>query len=253
MRPVLELREALGEQVAAIRSHGPKVYVTADPEEVHQLRVAIRRLRALLRAARPLITDERAEPLRAELGELGRELGAARDADVFAAYLRNEAVSMDGDAPALDLLIARVEDERQSAYARARAAIDAPGHLLLLEKLDDFVAGAQIADGLLDDVVDRELDRFRRAAKDVDSDEGLHNARITAKRVRYAAEVAGKKKLVDRMRKLQDAAGEHQDAVVAERRLRSLVDRETALVVGRLIERQRDRRRSARKAWSKLA
>jgi CHAD domain-containing protein len=106
---VLELRAALEEQVEAIRSHGPKV--------------------------------------RAELRELGRELGPARDADVFAAYLREEAESMDGDAPALDLLIARVEDERQSAYAAARAAIDAPGHLRLLEKLSDFVATAEIAEG----------------------------------------------------------------------------------------------------------
>jgi CHAD domain-containing protein len=250
---VLELRDALGKQVDAIRRHGPKVYATADPEEIHQLRVAIRRLRALLRAARPLITDERAEPLRAELGELGRELGAARDADVFTAYLRAEKETMDGDAPALELLIARVEEERQTAYGAARAAIDAPGHLLLLGKLDDFVANAEIADGVLDDVVDRELDRFRKAANDVDSDQGLHAARIGAKRVRYAAEVAGRKKLVERMRRLQDVAGEHQDAAVAEERLRRLADPQTGLVVGRLIERQRERRRSARKAWSKLA
>jgi CHAD domain-containing protein len=252
MRPV-ELREALEAQLEAIRTHGPKVYAAGDPDEIHQVRVAARRLRALLRAARPLITDERAEPLRAELGELGRALGPARDADVFAAYLRDEAESMDGDAPALDLLVARIEEERQAAYAAARAAIDAPGHLLLLEKLADFIHTAQIADTSLDEVVDRELDRFRKAAKDVGSDESLHAARIRAKRVRYAAEAAGKKKLVDRMKKLQDAAGEHQDAAVAEDRLRSLADPETALVVGRLIERQHDRRRSARKAWSKLA
>jgi hypothetical protein len=55
------------------------------------------------------------------------------------------------------------------------------------------------------------------------------------------------------MKKLQDAAGEHQDAVVAERRLRGIADARTALVVGRLIERQHERRRDARKAWSKLA
>jgi CHAD domain-containing protein len=250
---VPELREALEAQLEAIRAHGPRVYAAADPEEVHQLRVAIRRLRALLRAARPLITDERAEPLRAELGELGRALGPARDADVFLAYLRAEAQSLDGDAPAMDALTARVEEQRQAAYSEARAAIDAPGHLLLLEKLAGFVADVEIADGSLEDVVDRELGRFRKAAKDVDTDEALHQARIRAKRVRYAAEAAGRKKLVDRMKKLQDAAGEHQDAAVAEERLRSLAEPQTALVVGRLIERQQRRRRSARKAWSKLA
>lgn len=253
MQPVLALRQALEAQLEAIRTHGPRVYVNADPEEVHQLRVAIRRLRALLRAARPLITDERAEPLRAELGDLGRELGPARDADVFAAYLRAEAESLDGDAAALATLVARVDEERQAGYATARAALDAPRHVLLLEKLADFVSGVEIAEGSLDDVVDVELDRFRKAAKDVESDEGLHAARIRAKRVRYAAEAAGRKKLVDRMKKLQDAAGEHQDAAVAEERLRSLAEPQTALVVGRLIERQQRRRLSARKAWSKLA
>ena len=249
---MLELRQALETQIEAIRGHAPNVYATADPEEVHKLRVAIRRLRALLRAARPLIADDRAEPLRAELRDLGRALGPARDADVFAAYLREEAESLDGDAPALELVLARVEEERQSAYAAARAAIDAPTYVLLLEKLDDFVATVEIADESLNDVVDRELGRFRKATKDADSDKGLHAARIRAKRVRYAAEVAGKQKLVDRMKKLQDAAGEHQDAVVAEERLRSLADPETALVVGRLIERQQERRRDARRAWSKL-
>jgi CHAD domain-containing protein len=253
MRPVLELREALGKQLEAIRSHGPNVYASADPEELHKLRVAVRRMRALLRAARPLIADERAEPLRAELGDFGRQLGPARDADVFAAYLRSEAESMDGDAARLERVIAQVEKERQSAYAQARTAIDAPGHVLLLERLADFVATAEIQDGDLDDVVDRELGRFDKAAKDVDSDEALHAARIRAKRVRYAAEAAGRKKLVERMKKLQDAAGEHQDAAVAEQRLRGLVDPESALVVGRLIERQHERRRTARKTWSKLA
>jgi CHAD domain-containing protein len=253
MRPVVKLREALEEQLEEIRSHGPKVYANADPEELHKLRVAVRRTRALLRAARPLITDERAEPLRDELRDFGRELGPARDADVFAEYLRSEAESMDGDAAKLDLVLTRVEEERQDAYARARAAIDAPGHVLLLEKLADFIATAEIEGGELDDVVDRELGRFKKAAKDVDSDEALHKARIRAKRVRYAAEAAGQKNLVNRMKKLQDAAGAHQDAAVAEERLRGLVDPETALVVGRLIERQQERRRSARKTWSKLA
>ncbi len=59
--------------------------------------------------------------------------------------------------------------------------------------------------------------------------------------------------LADRIRELQDAAGQHQDAVVAEGRLRELADPETALVVGRLIERQHHRRRDARKAWAKRA
>lgn len=252
MPRVPELREALKAQVEEIRTRGPKVYASADTEELHKLRVGIRRLRALLRAARPLISDERAELLRAKLGELGRALGPARDADVFIAYLREEAASLDVDAAALETLIGRVDEERQTGYAAARAALDAPGHLLLLERLDNFVANVEIRDVPLEPLVERDLARFRKAAKDVESDEALHAARIRAKRVRYAAEAAGKQTLVDRMKELQDTAGEHQDAAVAEERLRGLAEPETALVVGRLIERQHGRRRNARKAWAKL-
>jgi CHAD domain-containing protein len=248
-----DLRAALKKQVDEIRAHGPNVYANADPEELHKLRVAIRRLRALLRAGRSLIDDERAEPLRSELAEVGRALGAARDMDVFVAYLREEAASLDGDSELVEKVIERLEEDRQSGYAEARVALDSPTHVLLLERLDDFVATAEIRDGSLDDVVDRELTRFRKAAKDVDSDESLHAARIRAKRVRYAAEAAGKKKLVERMKELQDAAGAHQDAVVAEERLRGLADPETALVIGRLVERQHERRLQARKAWAKNA
>ena len=63
--------------------------------------------------------------------------------------------------------------------------------------------------------------------------------------------------MVERAKRLQDVVGEHQDAVVAEERLRALSEPATALLVGRLIERQRARRHSARaevpKAWRKLA
>jgi CHAD domain-containing protein len=85
----------------------------------------------------------------------------------------------------------------------------------------------------------------------------LHRLRIRAKRARYAAEAVGaKKEFVDRAKDLQDVLGEHQDAVVAEERIRDLLARvrgtgRTALAAGRLIERQRLRRANARRAWPK--
>ena len=79
--------------------------------------------------------------------------------------------------------------------------------------------------------------------------------RIQGKRARYAAELAapaeGKRvgRFVDAARELQDVLGEHQDAVVAVRQLRELArvaDRtDTALVAGRLIEREEERKKAA--------
>jgi CHAD domain-containing protein len=97
---------------------------------------------------------------------------------------------------------------------------------------------------------------------------------VRGKRARYAGELAeesvGKKArgFVARAKRVQDVLGEHQDAVVADERLRELAlskgDPKVGLVTGRLVERQRERmlraraqapkalkqlRRAGRKAW----
>ena len=249
-----ELRDSLQKHVSALRTHAPNVAAEADPEELHDARVAVRRLRALLRAARPLIDDVRAEPLRAELGALGKRLGPARDADVLLAYLRDETDGM--EEPGVERLLARVDEERRAAYEGARGALDDDAFERLLQELDAFSASVVIRDGSLNGVVDAQAKKLRKAMKDVSTDTALHEARIKAKRVRYAAEAAGESDVVSSAKKFQDVVGEHQDAVVAEQRLRELAEPETAIVVGRLIERQAARRREAReatpKAWKKL-
>ena len=102
----------------------------------------------------------------------------------------------------------------------------------------------------------------------------LHATRIAVKRARYAAELAERSvgraaaAAIRDCKTLQDVLGDHQDAVVADERLRELVlfqsNPQLALVAGRLIERQRERmlraraeaprtlrqlRRAGRKAW----
>jgi CHAD domain-containing protein len=54
---------------------------------------------------------------------------------------------------------------------------------------------------------------------------------------------------VEALKALQETIGEHQDAVVAEARLRAAARARTALAAGRLIEAQRSRRRAARAAY----
>ena len=77
--------------------------------------------------------------------------------------------------------------------------------------------------------------------------------RIGVKRARYAAELVGPngRKYVDAAKRFQDVLGAHQDAVVAEERLRQHLDAapEATLAVGRLIERERARRDAARDGW----
>ncbi len=93
-----------------------------------------------------------------------------------------------------------------------------------------------------------------RKLPDEPTNDQLHAVRKKGKRARYAAELAGRKTLVKRAKKLQDVLGDHQDAVVAAARLRELAAGSTpelALVAGRLVEREEERRLEARAAWPK--
>jgi CHAD domain-containing protein len=139
----------------------------------------------------------------------------------------------------------------------------------LLARVEEAAAeprwvGAEVP---VEELARKDFKRFDRAASglgNTPSNESLHTARIRAKRARYAAEVAepvvGKpaRRLVNRAKKFQDVAGEHQDAVIAEQTLRGLVRSEPQLtfVSGRLVERQRERsaraRKDVRKALKKL-
>jgi CHAD domain-containing protein len=104
--------------------------------------------------------------------------------------------------------------------------------------------------------------RLRKAVRALapDSPDGqLHEARIKVKRARYAAELLGSDAYVRAAKALQDVLGEHQDAVVAEERLRSLATRQPAgaIAAGRLVERERERAARGRaewgSAWKRLA
>jgi CHAD domain-containing protein len=229
-----------------------------DPEAVHKQRVATRRLRSLLRSTRAQSVDpERSEHLREELRWLGSALGEVRDRDVLIAYMLDELADME-EAPAFGAALEQLDGEREEARNELLAVLDSTRYRTLLDELDQPPA---LHDGDLRSAATKEHRRLAKAVARLDggepSDEELHRVRIKLKRARYAAEAAdGSKRYIKRAKALQDILGEHQDAVVAEARIRELVSRlrgtgRTALAAGRLIERQRNRRLEERRAWKK--
>ena len=108
---------ALDTEYRALLVHDPGTRQGDDPEDLHQLRVATRRLRAFLRVARPLVDREWAGSLREELRWLGGHLGPARDLDVMLGRLRAEVGLLGDEAGGADGLLAGLEDERAAAYA----------------------------------------------------------------------------------------------------------------------------------------
>jgi CHAD domain-containing protein len=259
------LRLYLKEQADAIARHDPGARLGDTPEHVHQLRVATRRARSALRSARPLLEVEWAEGVRAELKWLAGELAPARDLDVLLAGLREDADELGKPAASI---VRSLEAERRRAQKRLVVALDSARYVTLLQELERAAEAPRVraVDASLSKLAAREFRRLRRAMRSLGqhpSDEAVHELRKRGKRARYAAELAGGKRanrFAEDVKLFQDVVGEHQDAVAAEERLAALVPKtkspEAVFVAGRLLERQRLRRRRARqslpKAWRKL-
>ena len=260
------------EQLEAIRAHEPGTRAGTDPEQLHGMRTAVRRLRAILGAAREMFDPEWVSGLRSELDWLGSLLGDLRDLDVFRQHLRDELYALksagrvEGRA-----LLDRLDDQRTHARANLMVALDGPRYAKLLERLETAIQRPRVvAAGVsLPAIAAVQFKKLRKAVKALPkrpSNDDLHAVRIKVKRARYAAELAetmvGRpaKRFVARARKLQDIRGEHQDAAVAEERLRALVGRHGGRperwLAGKLVTRQRARRQAAQmdffEQWPKL-
>jgi CHAD domain-containing protein len=259
--PADPIRARLRAQVDELLAHDPGTRRGADPEDLHQHRVAVRRLRALLRTVRPLVDRDAVEPLRAELAWIGGLLGAVRDLDVLLEHLEDEAAGLDGaDRRAFLPLLRRLRRERERDRAQLLAALDAERYFALLDALEGAAETLPVeGEERLPELAAKEFRKLRRDERQLGaapSDEELHGLRIRGKRARYAAELLeGKRaaRFVDTAKELQDVLGEHQDAIVAEARLRSLLGpRSTtaqAVAVGRLVERERVRQGDTRAGW----
>jgi CHAD domain-containing protein len=248
----------LWRQLEQLAAHDPGVRLGEHIEDVHRVRVATRRSRALIRATRPVL-GELLVPLSAELKWLGGALGTVRDLDVLLGRLTDESAALDVDRDGGEAIVAELAAQRESHREELLAVLASERYLRLF---DGFARGIQAIPqelaGTPTSLAAAELRRFEKAAAGVSKtspDDELHALRIRAKRARYTGELAaltGRKRLaryVEAVVAVQDVIGEHQDAVVAEERIRELVAPQRALAAGRLIELERARRREARSGF----
>ncbi|WP_084615004.1 CHAD domain-containing protein [Nakamurella lactea] len=264
------LSEVLARATAAIRENEPGSRDGADIEHVHQMRVATRRIRAYLKAAKPALDPAAADRLRADLAELAGTLGEVRDLDVMIDRMHSEAAALgDPDTGALERLIGRLEVDRRAARGQLLAELDDASFGEMLAELDEAAAAPPVADPWADlkQLAGLEWEKLAKArAKlvsrfgDTPPDDDLHALRIYGKRARYAAELltgpggggSGRRKGGAAIRRylvalsvFQEVLGNHQDACVLEDQLRELVsdsdDTEAALAAGRVVEGCRER------------
>jgi len=200
--------------------------------DVHQARVATRRLRSNLKTFGGVLDPVWVRHTRDDLKWLGAALGEVRDTDVLASGL--------ADLP--DDHRRALAAQRAAASRRLVTVLDGERYVQLLDRLHAAttllpLAGGEAAARAALKARDsspelvrprwRALRRQARKARRDPSPERLHQVRIKAKQVRYGAEAAapvvGKdaQRLATAAERLQTELGEHHDAVAAEEWLRA--------------------------------
>jgi len=249
----------LHQQFDATRQHAPGARKGADPEEVHDMRVAIRRLRAALRSFAGVL-PQGWESVRSELKWLGGSLSAVRDLDVQLDQLGSWKASLPAtDQAAMDGMLALLTQQRQQARDALVRSLDSARYAALMQDANTLL-DASLPEAAVEPLgvsapilIERSYRKLRKRGDSLDSQsraEDLHRLRIQAKRLRYVVEFVGdgygsaSGRFVRRLTRLQDVLGSHQDAQVASAALRALLaDRrgtlapEVVWVMGEIVER----------------
>jgi CHAD domain-containing protein len=144
------VREVVAGAIAAgycrLTEHDPGVRLDEDIEDVHQARVATRRLRSDLRTFAGVVDNDWAVPVREELGWMAEALGRVRDADVLGLRLAEQVALLEpADRAAALPLRKRLEMQRRGAFRDLLTAMDSDRYLRLLDTLASGAADPPLA------------------------------------------------------------------------------------------------------------
>jgi len=209
------------------------------PEGIHQMRVAVRRLRAILAAFGRMLPADQRRSVSRELRWLGDALAAARNLDVFETALIAPAASALSERAELRrgivALAAAAERRRNAAYAQAVKAVRSTRYTRLMQRQLRWFDSCAWREGaaaqdlrqpigtLAAPILDRRrLVALRRGMGFAgQSARERHSLRIALKKLRYAAEMLAVlyggdavRRFTRRLRRLQDDLGDANDVGV---------------------------------------
>jgi CHAD domain-containing protein len=249
-----------------------------DEEFLHDLRVAVRRTRTVLKEGKSVLPAEVRLSYQEAFGVLGQRTGPARDLDVYIVGWDDYVapLGLTGDA-GLAKVRREIERQRATAHRELSKLLDSDASRRELDEWRTWLADPNVegpASPPLGRVVAR---RIAKAQEKVLTDgrsitpetpgQRLHDLRKDTKRLRYLLECFGSifppddlKAFVSQLKELQDNLGAHQDAEVHLAQLRDLahdlheravVDTDALLAMGRLSDQLERRRMVERAAFTK--
>lgn len=152
-------------------------------EDVHDLRVEIRRLRAALKVFKKDLPKEVRRRANRSLRRAQRRLGIVRDWDVAIQKSKDFAATTDH----IDRLqMARTR--RQRALARVRASLRKDSWRNDLRGAIRRVTSIRNVDATARKILDKRVERVRLRLREIESREDLHRLRLSIKKLRYAME-----------------------------------------------------------------
>jgi len=232
--------EALTKRVWALLDEAAGVRENRDPECLHRMRVASRRLRNALSLFGGCFPEEERKRWEKEARNVGRALGEARDADVQAASVAALVKNL-GDRrlrPGAERLLLRLKQRRERLQPKVLRALDELEESELKNGFPEALRGLSarmrlslpepaegmktVRDAAVELLVRRavELEAFQPVADHPERVEELHAMRIAVKRLRYTLEIfrslfdGEAEPVLETLKKLQDLLGEVHDCDV---------------------------------------
>ena len=203
-----------------------------DPEQLHHMRVAHRRLRTAIGSFRPVLPAD-LSAADAELRWIGKELGYVRDLDVQLEAMRATAATLEATPESIEALVAAVNDERNQARKGMLESLVSKRFEALVLRIartlreqvpaDGSAGGPNIGEYAPIMLKDRHRE-FRKAAERLRSKSpalDYHDTRRRARRLRFTTEFVEEifgepaEELIAALTELQDLFGAHQDYYAA--------------------------------------
>ena len=213
-------------------NHAPTL--AGQPEGVHQTRVALRRIRAALRAFKGVLPWDERMAFNGELRRTLQQLGAARDWHVFLPEtwpLLSKAALDDVNVKPLQRI---ARNQRLSSTREAIAVLTSRRYMRMLVQFERWLASMEETGELAAPIrpyAERVLKKTLNELVDTDKSlkrmwgDELHDLRKRGKKTRYAFEFFNDlispdgHKLIKTMSSIQDALGEANDALMARQLL----------------------------------
>ena len=217
---------------------GYDAFVAEETTGLHDLRVAMRRLRSWLRAHRELVNDTLRKRTRRRLRDLADATNNARDAEVAVEWIAEQSQDLLArEKPGTRYIAQKLEQEREVAFRETRAALDGALPKLLASisaELETYwvrqpinnPAPPVLMSSVTRDVLVAHGEQLVRTLGRIESHSdfrGIHRARIAAKRLRYLLQETSDDEtarvLIAKLTALQDALGHSHDMYGISNRL----------------------------------